>query len=63
MAGPMLVVPSRVFIALQLLRDACVEIVAACSEKSEAVSVFLRFTWATRLLWGRRNTKQGKFSI
>lgn len=60
MPGPTLVVSSQSFITLQPLCDACVEIIA-CSEKWEAVSVVLGFTRAMWLLWGRRNTKNGKF--
>lgn len=55
-----MLVPSQAFITLHLLCDACVEIIA-CSEKWEAVSVVLGFSWAMWLLWGRRNTKNGKF--
>lgn len=43
----------------QLLCDPCMEITAA---HWEAVSV-LCFAWGSRLLWGRRNRKEGEFSV
>lgn len=47
------------FITFQLLCDPCMEITAA---HLEAVSV-LCFAWGSRLLWGRRNRKEGEFSV